>query len=169
MESIALTPSWSLREEEEERYGRVGEEEVEEEGSGRKQLPEHWGLLVPLRGYSAPHERVGRRTETDLCDFKTMTVRLPSLADEAQVQLSVSLPGYKCQLWCFTSLSLWSLSTAVSFSFRLDTSVISSSFWVSSAVRFTSSCAVRRTLGKAGKPGRWHLISPLQGGHCMGA
>lgn len=48
-----------------------------------------------------------------------------------------------------TSLSLWSLSTAVSFSFRLDTSVISSSFWVSRAVRFSSSCRAISTLYSA--------------------
>lgn len=38
-----------------------------------------------------------------------------------------------------TSPPRWSLSVAVSFSFRLDTSVISSSFWVSRVLWLSSS------------------------------
>lgn len=124
-------------------------------GFGRKQLLKHKKYLIlfcnPWR--SSPcttwHIWVHRPTETDLCDFNNndwVAARTQSHTShktryrcswELHYLCSASQPSHVIRT--STSLSLWSRSTAVSFSFRLDTSVISSSFWVSSADRFNSS------------------------------
>lgn len=80
-----------------------------------------------------------RRT---LRDSKTKSERLPGTSRTTQEKAGGSRGaggGWGGGWVRVTSPSRWSRSTAASFSFRLDTSVSSSSFWVSRAERFSSS------------------------------